>query len=772
MQGFKFCSGNGQFHTNAPSKANRKSYNILSYDAILAMAAAPQRVDKSRAQWAIFSDQHGEHGRNAEHLRSNAYYGALWLDIDDNSPSMADVRKAADSLGCEYLLYSTKSTTETIKKWRVIIPLQAPINAHSFVLSQSCVNDILEDHGIQPDRATERVGQVCYLPNRGEVYEHHHHQVQDRLNIDALGERIAQKRQEAEQEKARQQQVREASIEKAQQRVASGVTSPIQAFNDSFSNDSLLNSYGYKKRGLRYLSPNSTSGVYGVTVDHDKNKWYSSHASDSHIGQQCAQGTYGDGFDLFVVYECGGDRSAAIKKAGAMFATASGETITQANQREYMRSQPQEEPLQEPLPPTAIYEEIPPPANKTNAFAQFENMEFMLETPPPPRDYLITDFLPTKIPFMLSGEGGTGKSYMALQMAICVAACDSFLGYEIKQNQGVLCVFAEDDSEELHRRLYSILDGLQADGVIVDMEKLRVNLKMVSAVGAGIRLIQSNNQTTIQTLNVNALTTVIKDNNINLAILDPLRTLTDGSENDNSTQNHFIHAIETIRNSTGCSIGLIHHTAKNAGNGARGASAFTDGVRLRFSLEKEDDGRVKLSTQKSNYTATGEDTAIFLSKELQDFGIYMKRSDEKTLENAELKQKVINAISENSEQGNFKGNTKRTIKERYKDFGTTSRKLRAFIEHLISQGEVIMIPPPIPMPGIPHILSVPCVSNHADAVSKFQAFRGGKPLADARDNKEVALDDLAFDFGYKSSAQMKRELKYKMPQDAEIRVLN
>ena len=57
---------------------------------------------------------------------------------------------------------------------------------------------------------------------------------------------------------------------------------------------------------------------------------------------------------------------------------------------------------------------------------------------------------------MLAGDGGAGKSLLSLQLAVAVATGGSWIGFRPKAGS-VLFVSAEDEIEELHRRLASQL---------------------------------------------------------------------------------------------------------------------------------------------------------------------------------------------------------------------------------------------------------------------------------------------------------------------------
>ena len=77
----------------------------------------------------------------------------------------------------------------------------------------------------------------------------------------------------------------------------------------------------------------------------------------------------------------------------------------------------------------------------------------------PHRGWLINGMIPSNTVTLLSGDGGTGKSLLALQLAIAVAAPDhelDWLGRKPEQGR-VLYVGAEDDADEMHRRINDII---------------------------------------------------------------------------------------------------------------------------------------------------------------------------------------------------------------------------------------------------------------------------------------------------------------------------
>ncbi len=88
--------------------------------------------------------------------------------------------------------------------------------------------------------------------------------------------------------------------------------SVIEAFNRAQDVESLLKAHGYERRGRKWLCPQSSTGLPGVTIS-DEGRVYSHHGSDP-----LANGHMNDPFDVFCILEHNGDTSAAIKAAARL----------------------------------------------------------------------------------------------------------------------------------------------------------------------------------------------------------------------------------------------------------------------------------------------------------------------------------------------------------------------------------------------------------------------------------------------------------------------
>ncbi|WP_262136099.1 bifunctional DNA primase/polymerase [Pseudomonas sp. Marseille-Q5117] len=87
--------------------------------------------------------------------------------------------------------------------------------------------------------------------------------------------------------------------------------SVIDEFNRCHDVAELLRAHGYIKRGNKWLYPQSSTGLPGVTITEDK--VYSHHGADP-----LANGHQNDAFEVFCLLEHGGDQSKAVKDAARM----------------------------------------------------------------------------------------------------------------------------------------------------------------------------------------------------------------------------------------------------------------------------------------------------------------------------------------------------------------------------------------------------------------------------------------------------------------------
>lgn len=230
------------------------------------------------------------------------------------------------------------------------------------------------------------------------------------------------------------------------------------------------------------------------------------------------------------------------------------------------------------------------------------------DTRPPPRMYLLnTDssahsqgMLPLGKAGMLAAGGGVGKTMALAQLALSVAAGQSWLGTYYVANPGrVLLALGEEDAEEIHRRLWSVAQLMFPRQAGVDANKraqVARNITILPMCGFDVTMTCRNPATGMvePTPLVEALLKRLNDSEgWRLVILDPLSRFAGAdAEVDNAAATRFVEVAERLTKAPGNPTVLVaHHTNKMSRNGdtsstaARGASALTDGFRWQANLD-------------------------------------------------------------------------------------------------------------------------------------------------------------------------------------------
>lgn len=351
------CSGFGSHHTNGSlmpdgSKrpdVNRTPYVGITFEGIQALVDNPQTLKKDKAQWLVPSSYKGEYGRTHKYQRDNGQYWCLWADLDIDPPTIEKLdNELGFYLGCNYEIYTSRSATKDKQKSHINIPLDEPLSGLRWAMAQVCLNDWLEEQGIKPDRASERTGQITYLPNRGEFYasassrdvEYFDPCEHFKEEMDAKFLAIGTYNTELIARKA-------ASKIKKEQRLAIGVDSPVDEYNDLYQVEDVLIKYGYVQHELhldRFMHPASGTGSFSATVRN--NRVHAMSAEDPLCTMRAEGGSLGahDAFSAFTVLAHNGDTKAAIKDAGDNILFVGDEHWNKVKQREYKEEESKVEP--------------------------------------------------------------------------------------------------------------------------------------------------------------------------------------------------------------------------------------------------------------------------------------------------------------------------------------------------------------------------------------------------------------------------------------------
>ena len=166
----EFCGGYGQWWSPNNEK-DPQDYLGITMSQISEMAGDPPSVAKEDAPWVIPSTMKS---RVFKEQLEHGKFHALVLDSDKNEGLTFDefISRSLEILDRYFLAYTSRSATKDNQKAHLIIPLKDPVPGSEYVIFQKILNDKFKAAGIIPDRKMERPGQLFYLPNKGEFYDH------------------------------------------------------------------------------------------------------------------------------------------------------------------------------------------------------------------------------------------------------------------------------------------------------------------------------------------------------------------------------------------------------------------------------------------------------------------------------------------------------------------------------------------------------------------------------------------------------------------------
>lgn len=238
-----------------------------------------------------------------------------------------------------------------------------------------------------------------------------------------------------------------------------------------------------------------------------------------------------------------------------------------------------------------------------------------LKGPPPPRQWLVPDLIPHRNVTLLNGDGGTGKSLLALQLAAAVATGRRWIGKEAKHG-GALFLSAEDELDELHRRLTDIGADLALELAAFDRLMLRSLAGEDAVLGA---LDKATGQIKASAI-MDDLNAWVAEHRPALVVLDTLADLFGGQESDRAQTRQFVSMLRGLALRHDCAVLLLAHpslTGIATGTGSSGSTAWNASVRSRLYLDRVKEGSYEpdpdariLRTMKSNYGRTGGEIAL------------------------------------------------------------------------------------------------------------------------------------------------------------------
>lgn len=214
-----------------------------------------------------------------------------------------------------------------------------------------------------------------------------------------------------------------------------------------------------------------------------------------------------------------------------------------------------------------------------------------------PIEWLCEGTIPTATPMLLAAPGGIGKSFLALDLCLEIAAPSmmkrKFFGGEVVKHGTAVFLTAEDSQKSVHRRLESIDPGRRRDH-----HQQRLIVAPLPDAGGPIPFVISDGKRLELTKEFHSIREQLRAiDDLRLVVIDPLQAFVMADINaDPAAGQYMWSALATICAQTGATVMLLHHmrkdgstrveTAEDARHAIRGSTALVDGARLAYALWK------------------------------------------------------------------------------------------------------------------------------------------------------------------------------------------
>lgn len=235
----------------------------------------------------------------------------------------------------------------------------------------------------------------------------------------------------------------------------------------------------------------------------------------------------------------------------------------------------------------------------------------------PAREFLDSaSFFPMRNVSGLSGDGGVGKTLLALQLAVATASGDlQWLGFDILHHGRVLFLSAEDDRDEVHIRLAGICE---AEGI--DLHSLDQTLAFLHCAGRDVILATEEKGRVKPTETFARLRKACEKVRPRLLILDPSANLFQVNEVNRNAAIACIGLLRGLAIDFDMHVQLLGHpslSGMTSGSGMSGSTSWNNAMRSRLYLttkrnsnggdeEEVDPDARYLTPKKSNYSKLAE----------------------------------------------------------------------------------------------------------------------------------------------------------------------
>ncbi len=241
----------------------------------------------------------------------------------------------------------------------------------------------------------------------------------------------------------------------------------------------------------------------------------------------------------------------------------------------------------------------------TVSLAKFANR------PAPARSWIVPNLIPDRNVTDLAGDGGMGKSLIALQLAVAMSSGTDWLGF-VPEPGAVLYLSAEDEVDEIRRRAEVIVAAANGRIRFTDLSDIYLS-DLTTAPATELAAIEKS-KIALTPLFDSFVETIVAVRP-RLVILDTRTDAFAGSEIDRAQVRFFVRALRRTCFKHDTAVLMLSHPSlvgMSSGSGQSGSTGWGNSVRSRLYLERpkaddssEPDPDLRILTiKKSNYSTT------------------------------------------------------------------------------------------------------------------------------------------------------------------------
>jgi RecA-family ATPase len=205
----------------------------------------------------------------------------------------------------------------------------------------------------------------------------------------------------------------------------------------------------------------------------------------------------------------------------------------------------------------------------------------------PPRKSIVPDYIPDETVTLLYADGGTGKSYLKLQLAVARALAKEWIGL-LPAPGRTLVLSTEDDLDEMWRRIEGMIEAETGPFVGARMVDLG-DIRLVDLVGENSILGLLTKGIIEPTPIYDALDAYMTEFKPGLVELDVLADLFSGEENNRPQVTQFIGLLKRLCRKHHCAILLLAQPSvigMNTGSGTSGSTGWSNSARSRLYFQR------------------------------------------------------------------------------------------------------------------------------------------------------------------------------------------